>query len=250
LRELTEHLERKVYERTNELNLANQHLQEEIAERKRVEEKLRYSAQQLETLRQVSQDLGELRDLDTLLHQIVERAIRLIDGDAGGIYLYQPERQRLEWTVMIGESFQQPELTISKGEGVSGKVWETGMPLIINDYSHWSSRSPQFDDHKVYAVVGVPIQWGDEFLGVLNVRSDTPGIHFTTTYAELLSHFATYAAIAIKNARLHEELDQRVLERTAQLEAANKELALLKVKGKFAVSERGINKKFFILRFA
>jgi signal transduction histidine kinase len=60
-------------------------------------------------------------------------------------------------------------------------------------------------------VIGAPVRWGDEFLGVLNVTTDPPQT-FSAKDAELLSFFATQAAIAIRNAQLYEEARLRAQE--------------------------------------
>jgi signal transduction histidine kinase/DNA-binding response OmpR family regulator len=65
LRELTEQLERKVSERTEELTLANQRMQEEIAERKRAEEALRKSEALLNATQRLSKVGGWEYDLRT-----------------------------------------------------------------------------------------------------------------------------------------------------------------------------------------
>jgi GAF domain-containing protein len=190
-------------------------------------------AQQLEALRQVTQDLIALRDLDTLLHQIIERAMQLLDGEAGGLYLYRPEREVLEWAVAIGENVSPIGTTLSRGEGLSGKVWATGKPLIVGDYGGWVGRSPKWPDLPA-SVVGVPIQWGDEFLGVLNIRAQSSRGCFTSGDAVLLSQFAAQAAIAVKNARLYQQvvdladnLERRVEERTEALAHRAQELSSL-----------------------
>jgi len=196
-------------------------------ENARLFDKIHRQAQQIEALYRVSQDLVTLRDLDTLLRQITERAIELLDGDAGGIYLYRPEREVLEWVVAVGEGLQPPGLTLSRGEGLSGKVWETGKPLIVDDYKNWPDKSPQWGDISA-SVVGVPIQWGDEFLGVLDLVRATPqGESFKPEEAGLLSQFAVQAAIAIQNARLYQQAQQEIAERMRAekaLAAANAEL--------------------------
>jgi two-component sensor histidine kinase len=55
--------------------------------------------------------------------------------------------------------------------------------------------------------MGAPIRWGDRFVGVLELCSDTPGF-FTADDANLMGLFATQAAIAVKNAGLLAQVRQ------------------------------------------
>jgi two-component sensor histidine kinase len=107
-----------------------------------------------------------------------------------------------------------------RGEGVSGKVWETGQPLIVDDYRTWEGRMIAYDGYAFTAVVAVPIRWGQEFLGVLNVNAGPPHT-FSPADADLLSLFATQAAIAIRNAQLYEQTRQDAETRAALLREVN-----------------------------
>jgi two-component sensor histidine kinase len=68
--------------------------------------------------------------------------------------------------------------------------------------------------------MGVPIRWGDEFLGVLNVVGDSPRTFFQAD-AELLSLFATQVAIAIRNARLYDQTQQDAKTKATLLHEVN-----------------------------
>ncbi len=188
----------------------------DITERIQAEQALQHYAQQLEALRQVSQDLAALRELDALLYLIVERAMALIGADDGGIYLYRPGRQVLEWVVMIGEELARKGVILHRGEGVAGKVWASGESLIVRDYARWPGRAPQWADVESGAVVGVPIQWGAEFLGVIVASSRQRGSNFAPGDADLLGQFAAQAAIAIENARLYQRVQQQAEDLSAQ----------------------------------
>jgi PAS domain S-box-containing protein len=169
-------------------------------------------ADQLETLRQISQDLTLLSDLKTLLHQIAQQAIRLLNGANGGIFLYNPHQQALEWTVNLGNIKSPVPPTIKPDEGLVGKVWISEQPMVVNDYKNWSGKAQYRLDDLPEAVIGVPIKWGEEFLGVIAVDSLEIGRCFTQDHVTLLSQFAAQAAVAIENARLYEEAHQRVAE--------------------------------------
>ena len=205
LRELTTQLEWKVAERTREL-----------AER----------TAQLEALREVGLELIAELELDALLHTIVSRAAELLAVDAAGIFLRKPGEDVLEWVVATGGYGPPIGSTIRRGEGLAGRVWERGEPLIINNYRRWKGRIVAYDELEIGAALGVPIRWGETFFGVLSVgvRVGSPRA-FSPADAELLSLFAIQAAVALENARLYqelqrraEELEERVTERTRDLE--------------------------------
>ncbi len=190
-------------------------------ERKRAEEEIRQRTAQLEALRQVSLELTTELDLNRLLHSIVTRAVELLGGSAGGLYLYRPERDVLEWAVALGFKTVPVGTCLQRGEGLSGRVLETGGPLIVDDYQHWEGRAAIYEGIAITAVIGVPIRCRQEFLGVLTVIADPPRT-FSQADVELLSLFAAHAAIAVRNARLFQaEQQQRAVAEALQAAAAS-----------------------------
>jgi signal transduction histidine kinase len=180
-------------------------------EKLRAEEEIRRRTAQLEALREIGLELAAELDLDLLLHSIAAHAIRLLGGASGGLGLYRPDRDVLEWAVSIASDPMPIGTSRRRGEGLSGKVWETGQPLIVNDYQSWEGRAAASAAYGYTAILGAPIRWGAEFLGVLVVNADAPRA-FSPADAELLDLFATQAAIAIHNARLFQsEREQREL---------------------------------------
>jgi len=184
----------------------------DITERKRAEEELREHARQIETLQQVGLELTAELNLDALLHSIVLHAIEMMKGNRGGLYLYRPVRDVIEWTVSIGSISAPIGSILHRGEGLSGRVWKTGEPLIVADYRKWKGKATIFKDSDFRAVIGVPVCWGGEFLGVLNVGSNQPGL-FSTADTQLLSLFASQAAIAMHNAQLYEAQQKEISDR-------------------------------------
>ncbi len=193
--------------------------EQELEERGRAEEALQHRTAQLEALRQIGLDLTAQLDLDVLLQSIVLQAIQLVGATEGGIYLYRPDRDVVEWVVSVGPNMAPLGTMLRRGQGLCGKVWDTGEPLLVDDYRHWEGRAVVYEGCPFTATMGVPVRWGDEFLGVLNMNADAPHT-FCQEDAELLGLFATQAAIAIRNARLYEETQRRALEQEALREAA------------------------------
>ncbi len=202
----------------------------DITERRRAAEDLRIRTEQLEALRRVTLDITAELNLNALLEALVKNALELLNVQGGGIYIFQPDSDLLRWTVAIGEGLAPLGSELKRGEGVSGKVWVTGKPLIVDNYAAWEGRAAIHAGLDWGSVLGIPIRWGDEFLGVLNAVSPHPN-QFAQADLDFLSLYAAQAAIAIKNARLFDEtrshtaqLERHVEERTAQLKEAHDRL--------------------------
>jgi PAS domain S-box-containing protein len=214
----------------------------DVTKRKRAEEEIQQRTAQLEALRQVGLELTIQLDPDALLRSIVTRAVELLRGAIGAFDLYRPDQDVLEFSVYTGISSTPGKTIFQRGEGLVGKVWETGQPLIVNDYQCWEGRVDFWDEHLHHsAIVGVPVHWGDEFLGVLEVMANPPRT-FALADAELLSLFATQAAIAIRNARLHEETRRRAEELAVLNELGQALTARLSVEAVLNEAHRGASR--------
>ena len=201
----------------------------DIAERKEAEAEARERTAQLEALREVGLTITAELQLDGLLRSITSRATDLLRADAGGLYLYRPGRDLLEFSVPVGPASPPQDITLERGQGLAGKVWDLGEPLTIDQYQDWEGRAAAWEDYPVASAVSVPVRWGEEFLGVLSVHTRTAHA-FSSSDTELLSLFATQAAIAIRNARLYEQAQQEIAERKRAEEALRRradELAAL-----------------------
>ncbi|MFQ5577816.1 MAG: GAF domain-containing protein, partial [Anaerolineae bacterium] len=161
-------------------------------------------AAQLEALREIGLEISAQLELNRVLESIVRRAIELLNGSSGGMYLYRPRQDALEWTVAIGKNLAPTGTLLRRGEGVSGKVLATNAPLVVDDYHHWEGRAEIYAGYPVTSVVGVPVRWGEEFLGVLDVLADCVGA-FSEDDVALLNLLAAQAAVAVHNARLYEQ---------------------------------------------
>ncbi|HEC21311.1 MAG TPA: GAF domain-containing protein, partial [Chloroflexi bacterium] len=167
-------------------------------------------AAELEALYRVTLSISAELDVDTVLQAIIESAMELLNAGGGGIYLYHPERDELEWAISIGPGMVPVGTVLRRGEGLSGRILETGEPLIVEQYAGWEGRPAALDSLDFDAILGVPVRWGDELLGIINVTHAVgTGRTFSEQDKRLLSLFAAQAAIAIRNARLYQESETR-----------------------------------------
>ena len=204
--------------------------QKEIGERQKAEALVQRRADEFETLYQTAQVLSQQNDLAALLDIIAERAKTLLKAENGFVFLYDAVADELEYRVsrVIPARGQRMRL----GEGMAGRVAQTRQPLMVDDYHTWSGRVATYEDWPIAANLGVPMLYNGALVGVLGVENFSPNLSkFVAADARLLTLFAAQAAAAVSNTRSVEqirrnaaELEERVAERTAQLEAALREL--------------------------
>jgi PAS domain S-box-containing protein len=173
----------------------------DVSERKRTEEEKQRHAEALTALHETSLDLAMQRALPDLLQAIVVRAVELLEAQGGGFYLYRPETDTMELVYTHGLAPDFTGIVLRRGEGLCGKVLESGQPLVVEDYHQWAGRSEQFTGAAFPSNVAVPILWVDRPLGVLYLADDPPRV-FSAADVSLLERFAPLGGAALENARL------------------------------------------------
>ncbi len=170
---------------------------------------------EMEALRKTTLDITRELEVPQLLDSIVERAASLVGTKGGGLYLYHAEEEELELVVSRYLDKDYTGTRLKAGEGLSGQVVLTGEPLIVENYASWEGRSEKYDGVPISAIMAAPLKWGDRIIGVVNVTDVEQPRSFTERDLRLLELFASQAAIAIENARLHDETKRRLVELAA-----------------------------------
>jgi GAF domain-containing protein len=165
--------------------------------------------EEMAALYDVSLDVTARLEMSELLKSIVERAVTLLGADAGSIYLYDLEREELRMVVGYDYTEKYIGITLKPGEGMAGKVFQTGEPLIADDYRVWEGGAAAFEaDQPFTTILEVPLKWQERVIGVLSINADVQKRAFNQDDIWLATLFANQAAVAIENAHLYEELKQ------------------------------------------
>ena len=199
-------------------------IQEDITERKRLEQQLFRQNNYLSALHEISLGILGHLDINELLQDLVTRACQVLQAQNGCIYLVNKSLDQLECMFGVGILNNYVGICFKPGEGIAGKVWMTARPLIIEDYPSWEGRSSQIGSKDVRSVVGIPLISGSQAIGVLILAYglDSERV-FRADEVALLERLANLASISIENARLFDETQR--LFKTEQQRAA--ELAIM-----------------------
>ena len=177
----------------------------DITERKRLQETLHRQKAYLAALHETTLGLINRLNLQDLLQALISRAGQLLGTSHGFIYLADSEKLALECRVGVGIFERLIGSTLKPGQGLSGKVWETGQSLLIDDYQNWGERVADLDlDYQaIQVVMGVPLKSGSQVTGVLGLACHRETDQtFGDEEKRLLESFAELAAVALDNAQL------------------------------------------------
>jgi PAS domain S-box-containing protein/putative nucleotidyltransferase with HDIG domain len=191
----------------------------DVTERLHAEGAMNRRVDELTALYQTTLDIISPHNLPDLLNTIVTRAVDLLQGTSGGMYLCNPEQGQVHCVVSYKTRSDFTGTVLAYGEGAAGIVAATGKPIIINDYHTWEGRAEAFEEGQPFsAVISAPMLWNEQVTGVIHVLHDTEVNKFTREDLKLLTSIANQAAVAVENARLLEET-QRGLKQVAALHA-------------------------------
>ncbi len=184
------------------------------------------SVGELTALGEVGQAVGSTLDLQTVLDTIVTRAAQFSGTHGGVIYEYDEATDtfhlrathRLEDELV--EALRREPLRL--GEGATGKAAATRAPFqvtnILDEKEYTLTRVRSILARLGYrSILAVPLIFEERMLGALVVHRQETGA-FAPAVVNLLQTFAAQSALAIQNARLFLEIEDK----SRQLEAASR----------------------------
>jgi PAS domain S-box-containing protein len=182
----------------------------------RLLEQTRRRAQELEVVNRVGSAITSVLDLDTVLRQIADTIKAHFGHYFVGISLLQENRLIFHGGSKIGDSADRLGMVgfdLTGGRSLIAEVARTGQPALVNDVLADPRYLPVDSLPDTRSELDLPIKVKGKVIGVLDVQSDQPNA-FASSDLPLLQSLADQAGVAIENARLFEEAQQRLKELT------------------------------------
>lgn len=201
---------------------------------KQLAENNNYLAQLLEssdTLQDIGRELVVQSDLQTLLDLVCNESRRLLRADYAAVATISDPLGTTRWAAVSGtRSTAFRETVFPPHHGTAGRVIDRAGPVVIQDFGNNpefpAAEFPVHSAEGMRSAVGVPLFRRDTPVGALIIayRSDHT---ITDAEIELATALASYASIAIENARLVTELQHErdvAEERAQELAVKNREV--------------------------
>lgn len=193
-------------------------LETEIAERKHLEATIRESLQrrskQMQLITRISQEITHTANLETLYQRVVD----LVQEEFGYYHtqLFRVDPARAQASLVVGYGTVGAQMLARRhalplGTGLVGVAAATGRSMLRPDVSADPSWQPNDLLPETRGELAVPIQFGDNILGVLDIQSRHVG-QLSAEDQIVLEGLCGQIASAIESTRLSQNLEEQVRE--------------------------------------
>jgi signal transduction histidine kinase/CheY-like chemotaxis protein/tetratricopeptide (TPR) repeat protein len=160
-------------------------------------------AAELATVNTLGQALSSKIDLGELIHAVGEKMRETFRADIVYVALLDEAAQVIRFPYAHGDDLSP----IAVGEGLTGKIIETGQPLLLNEAVDAAADALGATQLGIKAAsyLGVPVTVRGKAIGVISVQTTRDEGRFTAADQNLLATLAAGVGIAIRNAQLFEE---------------------------------------------
>jgi signal transduction histidine kinase len=171
------------------------------------------SVEELRALGEVTQAVNSTLDLQTVLSTIVAKAVQLSGTDAGAIYVFEEAQQLFRLRAAFGLSEDLIAAVEDQHLGASDAIRQATQDKQPQETSDIGDEPPS-PLREIAMQAGyrarliVPLVSADQVLGALVIRRKQPG-EFPKGTIHLLQTFAAQSVLAIQNARLFREIEDK-----------------------------------------
>lgn len=172
---------------------------------------LRAQRDLFEKLVRMARAIGEHPDLAETLKNALMVVATMVTASNSSLFLIGPHGQVTHALFARGAvtKSEQPGLIQPvMNKGLAGWVAQHRTPTLVLD-TIYDARWLQLPDqpYKVRSVLGVPILYGEDLLGILTLQHPEPR-HFTAEHLLLMQSAADHIGLALRNARLFDQLQE------------------------------------------
>lgn len=173
----------------------------------------------IDAIHELSAAIARAGDPNEVYDIILDAVVKFLNVEKASIMTFDPQAGYLRIAAARGmdESLVKSAV-VRVGEGISGKVFASSKPVLINDIKAEES-GPGRDRYKTSSLISAPVtcfpmKVGEETLGVINVTDKVDGSPFTEDDMQVLTTLANQAAAYLHICKLVEE--RRSAERLRQ----------------------------------
>ena len=169
-----------------------------LTESRRATASLQQRLDEVETLARLARSITSSLDLDVVLSEVVDAAVKLTDAEEGSLLLIDKESGELY--MRAARNFQEEfvrTFRLPVKDSLAGQVIRSGKPVLLDDKTPQKIKTT----YLVQSLLYVPMVHDGQPFGILGVDNRQNHLPFTERHTRLLDALAEFAVIAIDNSR-------------------------------------------------
>ena len=201
---------------------------------KRPDEEMVKLNQELSILNAISQTVNQATDLDEILNNSLDKMMEMTEVRSAGFYLLEVETDVLLYVARrenVPGAFSKGMRRLQLGEGVTGKVAQTGEPMFVEDYPSHPDALPHAVQEGLKSLAVVPLKSREKIYGTLNItrrefhKFNVSDMNLFISVGQLIGGALERAALYTENVRRLEE--QRTINSISREIASRLELKVI-----------------------
>jgi phosphoserine phosphatase RsbU/P len=184
------------------------------------------SSIKLEAYESLSKFVSSDFKLNEALNDTLDTIIESFNVKAGSIMLLDSSREVIDFSVVRGENTAPlKNIIIRKGEGIAGKVAETGISMLVNNTGKEKDFAVNVASQTHYIpqkILCVPLKVKQSVYGVIEIMDKKDGTDFSTEDLDLLQSASAPIAILIENITLFKNTDDDIKRLRTLMQVNNK----------------------------
>ncbi len=185
----------------------------------------------LYTINYATKLISSTIDLNELLNIAIETLIEIAQVEKGSLMLVEKDDSALIVKVVKDkEGIEYPQRRLKVEGGILSEVINEGKIYFANNLKEFNDLGDGLG-RSVVSILSLPLMGKEKVIGIINLYNHLDNKEFTQDDVNIISTLVTQVGANIENARLYKELEnwakvleQKVAERTKELEEANSEL--------------------------
>lgn len=236
----TEELDRKnrlLHEQNDEILTANEELeaiQDEIvaqnAELERQKLEVEKSYEDIRTISEIGNEIASMLDFEKIIEKVYEHVNELMDATEFGIGIYDKNTELINFALYIYDAKRLDGFTAPvDADRFSSWSIRNKKPVWIgnvhNEYHQYLKTLNEFEHEGplLESLICIPLIVEGRTMGVVSVQSPKPNAYSQYQF-DMLQALSTYIAVGLDNSNAYKSLEEKVEERTRDLNNAYKEL--------------------------
>lgn len=210
-----------------------QKVKERTAEVVQQKEEIEVTYQNVKLLSEIGQQITSCLSVEKIIELTYENVNRLMDAPVFWIGIHNPAENRLDFPGAIEKGVKMPFFSIGLDDDtrLASVCYNEKKTILINDLpNEFSIFLPKVTTFNVvigeapFSIIYLPLISKDKKqVGVITVQSFVKNA-YTNYDIDILNSLAVFVNIALENALMYEQVEQKVVERTAQVVKQKEEL--------------------------